>query len=1106
MKKRPTMMFASLVLSTGMALAQSNITGTVISNEDGEPVIGASVKVKGSTDKGAITNIDGKFEINVKPGTVLEITYVGMEPQTVKAKPNMHITLDTDKKVLDEVMVIAYGTQKKSAFTGSAAVVDAKEIGKVQVTNAADALKGKAAGVQINNATGQPGSAPSIRIRGFNSINAGNDPLIVVDGSPYAGSLSDIATSDIESMNVLKDAASTALYGARGGNGVVLITTKSGKRGQQGTITVDAKWGSNSKAVPEYETINNPAAYYEMWYKALYNYATNTQQGVTGQDANGNNIIGPLYGNMSAYDGWLWANANLIDNQTYGLGYNVYTIPNGQYLIGQNGKLNPNATLGSLYTRGGTTYYLTPDNWNDAIYNNSLRQEYTVTAQGSTDKGTFYASVNYLDNEGITAASDYKRLTARIKANYQLKPWLTLDANVYYGHYDMNSLGDDGESGGSGNKFAFTNIAPIYPIYMRDANGNIMFNNQAGITSYDYGDGTVSPFRPYISGSNPISDALLNVANSEGNTFNGTGTVTLRLPYGFTVTSINNVFLDEARSTETRNPYFGQYATMNGMVTKGHGRTWSQNYQQRVNWHQVYGKHDIEVMLGHEYYISKAYSLSAAKHNQASIKNTELAGAVILDSGTSSTSEYNTESWLGRAMYNYDMRYFGQASIVRQASSRFDKSSWWGTFWSVGGGWNINKESWFKAKWVDELKLKASYGENGNDNIGSFRYVKYYAISNSNDQVSLAPSSLGNKNISWEKNGKFNVGVDFSLFDGRLYGGIEYYNYMTRDMLSWVSLPPSFGWAGYYDNVGNMKNDGIEIDLHAVPIRTKDFEWTIYLNMTSNHNEITKLSPSYKKNWQEGIGLGYSSGSYFYQEGHSRFTYFAKKYAGVNANGESMWYKNVYETVEGSTTNYVYYDNNGNRVDDSYLGTKHRKVVGQETTTTYSDADQYLCGDVLPDVYGGFGTSLSWKGLDFSIDFQYQLGGQVYDGTYAGLMSASAGSAIHVDMLNAWSADNTSSNIPRWQYGDNYMAAGSDRFLVSASYLTLANITLGYTLPKNWVKTIGLQSVRVYGVADNIWTWSKRQGLDPRQSITGGSSNAYYRPMRTISGGITVTF
>ena len=1053
MEKRLMTFIACLFLSIGMALAQTQVSGTVTSSEDGSPVIGASIKVVG-TNTGTVTNIDGNFSLNVSANAKLEVSYIGMVTKTVKAAKNMKIVLDPDNHALDEVMVVAYGTQKKSAFTGSAAIVGAEDIGKVQVTNAVDALKGKAAGVQIYTGSGQPGATPTIRIRGFNSKSAGNDPLIVLDGSPFSGSLNDINPADVESMTVLKDASSTALYGARGGNGVILITTKSGQKGTKGTLTVDAKWGSNSKAVPEYETMKSPAKYYEMWYNS------------------------------------------------YGLGYNVYTIPEGQQLIGTNGKLNPNATLGSYSTMNGTTYYLTPDDWIDEIYNNSLRQEYTVTATGASDRGTFYGSANYLSNDGITAASNYRRFTSRLKADYQVNKWLKVGANMSYGHFNSNSLS---ESGDNGSIFATVDIAPIYPMYMRDANGNIIYDQNSRMIAYDYGSGKVAPFRAFMPGGNPISDAKLNTDNTEGNTFNGTGFAEIQLPYGFKFTSINNVYLNESRSTSTTNPYFGQYAASNGVVNKEHDRTWSYNYQQRINWHQVYGKHDIEVMLGHEYYRVYGYGLLASKHNQFSVDNKELAGAVVLDNGTSSMSEYNTESWLSRAMYNYDSRYFGSVSVMRQASSRFAKDNWWGTFWSFGAGWNMHKESWFKVNWIDELKLKASYGENGNDAIGSYMYTKYFAISNSNNEVSLTPSSLGNPKISWEKNGKFNIGVDFSLLKNRIWGSIEYYNNTTSDMLSTVYLPVSYGWSGYFDNIGNMVNRGVEIDLHADAIRTKDFTWNVYVNMTTNHNEITKLSDSYKQSWYDGIGLGSPSGSYFYQEGKSLFTYYTKKYAGVDPEtGLSLFYKNVYEKDENNKD--VYYNNAGEKVDDSYTGVKHRKVVGQETTASYNDGSDYLCGDVLPDVYGGFGTSVAWKGLDFSMDFQYQIGGQVYDGAYASLMNCSAGQAIHVDMEKAWTPENTNTNVPRWQYGDSYMSAHTDRFLTNASYLTLSNITLGYTLPTQWMQTVGLQKVRVYMVADNIWTWSKRQGLDPRQSITGGSSNSVYRPIRTISGGITVTF
>lgn len=1087
------MFLAALFLMVGTALAQTKVNGTVTSQDDGQPVIGASVLVVG-TQVGTVTDVNGRFELTVPAGKkTLRITYVGMEPIEVSARPNMRIMLTSDQKALDEVIVVAYGTQKRSAFTGSAAVVGSDEIAKVQVTNAADALKGKAAGVQIYNATGQPGSVPTIRVRGVNSLSADNAPLIVLDGSPYGGSLNDINPIDIESMTVLKDAASTALYGARGGNGVILITTKSAKKGRDAVITVDAKWGSNSKGTPDYERITDAAGYYETYYTALNNYALNG----LGYNAN---------------DAWNWANNNLISNANgFGLGYNTFTIPEGQQMIGINGKLNPNATVGRFVTNNGKTYWIQPENYGDEIYHNSLRQEYTVSATGSTDRSTYYASVNYLNTEGITTGSDYERFTARLNASYQLKKWAKLSGNMAYSHFVRNYLSNEGDPS-SGNVFALKNIAPIYPVFLRDENKNIIFDENAGINAYDYGDGSYLGFtRAYLSQSNPLSDMLVDTQENEGNTFNGTGQLDIYLPYGFTFTSINNVYLREYRYTNVTNPYFGQYASSNGIVTKEHGRTWTTNFQQRLNWRHLFGKHDVEAMIAHEYYRARDYELDYYKTNMFTQTNKELNGAVVAGTGGSYINDYNTESWLGRAMYNYDERYFVSASFVRQASSRFHKDHRWGSFWSFGGGWLINKEK-FMAKtsgWLDELKLKVSYGENGNDGIGDFLYTNRYSITNSNNAVSLVPSTTkGNEEITWEKNAKFNIGFDFSFFKGRLNGSIEYYSNSTKDMLTTFPYPASLGFTAAYANVGNMKNNGIEIDLHGDIIRTKDFTWSAYVNLTSNHNEITKLADERKTQEVNGH-WGYSSGNYFYTEGESRYTYYTYKYAGVYNentweltkasdtdvynpanNGRAMYFKDVYKTdADGN----IQKDENGNKIIEKTIA-----------TFSTSDATQYLCGDVLPDAYGGFGTSLQWKGFDFSVDFQYQLGGQVFDSEYQSLMSIDRGYGMHVDILNAWSPTNVNSNIPHLQVSDSYVASTSDRFLTSASYLTLSNITLGYTLPKSWTQKLGINRLRLYVVGDNLYTWTKRKGLDPRQSITGSSNGKYYSSVRSISGGVTI--
>ena len=1063
MEKRLTMILACLFLSLGMALAQTAVTGTVVSQEDGQPIIGATVRVVGAS-AGAVTDADGKFSISMPAGhNKLKVTYVGMVDQDVTVKGNsVRVVLVPDQTNLDEVMVVAYGTAKKSAFTGSAAVVKSDDIAKISSSNAMSALSGKVSGVQINSATGAPGQESfSIRIRGISSINAGNDPLIIVDGAPYNGDINNLNQNDIASMTVLKDAASAALYGARGANGVVIITTKNGREGTS-SITVDAKWGANTRGVEFYNTVESPAAYYEAYYQSLKNYRTGL-----GDDA------------ATAHR---WALNNMFSGG-YDLGYNVYTVPEGQDFIGPNGKLNPNATLGRVINVNGTEYLLYPDSWRDAAYQTGVRQEYNVTATGSNDKGSFYGSAGYLKNEGISIGSDYARFTGRLKADYQLRSWLKLSGNFNYAHYKANSLADDGGST-VGNVFMVKNMAPIYPLYIRDAAGNILQDSKTGLAMYDWGDGTVTGLtRPTMTGSNPIFANYFDKNQNEGNSLDATGTAEIRFLEDFKFTSANTVMLDETRFTYTNNPYYGQFAANNGSVQKAHVRTWAYNYQQLLNWHHLFDKHDVEVMLGHEYYRTRYYYLTASKNNVFSVFNDELAGAVNTGSMNSYTTDYNVEGWFGRVQYNYDNKYFGSLSYRRDASSRFHPDHRWGNFWSLGGAWIISKEKWFNAPWVDELKFKASYGEQGNDNIGSYLYTDTYSIVPSGNGAGVTPSSTkGNETITWEKNGNFNTGFEFSFFRGRLAGSIEYFYRRTSDMLAFFALPASSGWSGYYDNVGNMQNMGAEVELDGTLIRTKDFEWGLNLNFTAYKNEITSIAEKNKTQTVEG-SEGYASGSYFYGEGESLYTFYMPKYAGVDENGKSMFYKDKL-------------DENGN-------------IIGRETTTTPGEATYYLCGTALPWAYGGFGTRFSYKGFDLAVDFNYQLGGQIYDSDYAGMMgitSTGRGSAIHADLLNSWTEENPNTNIPKLIIDDTSATTTSDRFLIGASYLSLQNLNFGYTFPTKMTSKVGIGKLRVYLTATNLWLWSKRQGLDPRQSITGGASSAYYSAMRTISGGISVTF
>ena len=1071
MKRKLMLLLACLFVGIGLVTAQTQtITGVVISEEDGQPVIGASVLVKG-TQLGTITGVDGDFTLPNVPSSAktLQVSYIGMQTQEVGIKPNVKIIMKPDTEMLEEVMVVAFGTAKKSAFTGSATVVSAEKLEQSQVTSVTDALAGAVPGVTLTSNNGAPGASASIKIRGFSSLNAGNDPLIIVDGAPYSGDLSNINPNDVESMTVLKDAASNALYGARGANGVIIITTKRANMSGEAKVTFDAKWGANTRALKKYDVITDPAMYYEMHYGAMKNYYMNQM-------------------NMSDQAAWIEANNNLFGSNG-GLGYNVFTVPEGQYLIGQNGKLNPYATLGRVVNYKGRDYLLTPDDWDKVGSRTGLRQEYNFSISAANEKSSFYVSLGYLGNEGITEGSDLKRLTGRLKADYQAKKWLKVGANMSYARFDSNSLGNNGSSSSTANVWAFTTqMAPIYPAYVRNADGSIMVDGN-GIEMMDYGSGINAGMqRPFIADANPIQDNKLNTRNAEGNALSGNAFVDITPLPGLKVT-INGTFnLDETRFTYVYNPYYGQFDSTGGTVSKYNQRDYDYNLQQLVSYATSFGDNNFDILLGHEYYDYRLNYLGASKSKMFSQDNHELDGAVIDgQAATSYKRRRNNEGYFGRLQYNFDERIFGSASLRRDASSRFHPDYRWGTFWSVGGAWLINKESWFYAPWVQELKIKASVGSQGNDNIGDFRYTDVFDIINSDNKVGTAFYSKGTKDITWETNTNFNIGAEFQLWN-RVTGSIEYYRRKTSDMLFSFSVAPSLGYSSYFDNVGNMVNSGVEMDFNVNILNTRNFTWDVNLNISTLKNRLTMLDPDKQISTEyaaDGKGYkGYSSGNFFIAEDLPMFTWRMKEYAGVNEDGESLWYRNTK-------------DEEGN-------------VTGRETTKTYADADYYITEETsIPKVYGGFGTKLKVYGVDFGINFTYQIGGKQYDGTYAYFMSSpsgSAGSNYHKDLLNAWTPENTGSNIPRFQLNDQYSAAASTRFLTNASFLNIQNINVGYTLPSRWTKKMAISSLRLYMSAENVFYWSKRKGFDPRQSYNETTNATYYSPMRTISGGVTFEF
>ena len=1118
MGKKLWMFLACMLMTASMAFAQKQIAGTVVDAESGEPLIGVAVRVPNTTI-GVITDANGKFSVNLPAGQKnLNFSFMGMKPATLSARNGMVVRLETDTKAMDEVMVVAFGQAKKSAYTGSAKVVGSEDLEKAQVTSVTEALAGAVPGLQLSSGNGAPGSNPSIRIRGFSSINAGQAPLIVVDGAPYGGDLSTINPNDVESMTVLKDAASNSLYGARGANGVIMITTKKAKAGKDAVITVDAKWGANTRALPQYNVIKSPAQYYETHYEAMKNYYVN--QG------------------MSANNAWLTANQFLCGNQgDGGLGYNVYTVPEGQQLIGINGKLNPAATLGRVVNYKGKDYLMTPDNWLDESTQTGLRQEYNVSANGANERGSFYASMGYLSHEGITVASDFQRFSGRMKADYLIKKWAKIGMNMSYARFNYNTLSNNGSETSSGNIWApALQTAPIYPFFMRDGQGKIMVDEN-GITRYDYGNGLNGGYsRPFISDAHPYSDATLNTYNNEGNETTGNFFADFYLAKGLTATVNGSYMLNEARYTLVYNPYYGQFDTTGGTIIKEHDRYFDYNLQQLLNYTTtIKDHHNLSILVGHEYSNSRAYSLSAEKSKMFSQDIKEL-GAAVLDekSAASSKSTYNNEGYFARAMYDYDERIFVSGSFRRDASSRFAPENRWGNFWSAGAAWRLAKESWFpKTNWLNELKVKASIGSQGNDGIGSYLYTDRFDVNNAGGNAATSFAGKGSRDITWETNTNINAGLEFGLWNDRLTGSIEYYNRKTTDMLFAFYVAPSMGYSSYWDNVGDMLNTGVEFDLAATIVKNKDFQWDVNVNGAWLKNRVTKLDDEKKVTKLRTLGgktyNGYVDGGQFVTEGAALYSARLKEYAGIYSEdtykqtwtqeqvekdngaaydptlaGSSMWYKEVEH-------NDPVKDANGNNVKDEKGADVINTWYENVTTTEWSDASYYMTekSGIAP-FYGGFGTTLTFKGFDLSAQFSFQIGGYGIDATYQTFMSnpttSSTGYNYHADLLNAWSVDNQGSDIPRLMLNDEYSAAGSTRFLTNKSYLNIENINFGYTLPKDVVSKIGITSLRLFAAAENVFYWSKRQGYDPRQSFSGSANATRYAPIRTISGGVKIVF
>ncbi|MFI3321560.1 MAG: SusC/RagA family TonB-linked outer membrane protein [Rikenellaceae bacterium] len=1031
-----------LIFCFGVTLfAQTrNINGVVISTSDKQPVTGCTVVVDGTT-KGAISGVDGEFTLsNVSGAVTITANFLGFETQQISLDANqteIRIELTEDHLAIDEVVVTAYGTQSKKAFTGTASIIKADQIKNLSVSSVSSALQGAASGVMVVSGSGQPGEDATIRVRGVGSLSGESAPLIVVDGVIYSADLNTINPNDIETFTVLKDANSTALYGSQAANGVIMITTKLGRPGKT-QFSVNSKFGLSQRAVADYDYLN-PQQYLEtQWAKNYSLYQGNSSYtDAQAREAASKDVIGLL-------------------------AYNPYDVATP---IGTDGKLVAGANL--LYQ----------ENWYDALFRVGKRQEHNFQALGGSETTRYLISGGYLSDEGMVKESKFDRVSARGKIDTELTPWLKAGLNMGLSYSNQNYPTQGGTSTRNSIQWV-RNVASIYPAYVRGEDGQYVLDAD-GNQILDYGYATDwRAKRPVSEGSNPIGTFLYDDIGSSRFTSNNSGYLEASFLKHFTARTVLGVDYYTQNNNTFYNSFYGDGAAYGGISEKEIQTNSNVSWTNTLTYDKAFGQSNLNVLVGTE---SRDYSygeVTAAKKNFG-IQDPELDYGSVLDAASSwSTAARNFKAF-ARVNYSFKDRYHLSASFTRDGSSRFYRDSRWGNFWSVGGSWNINQEDFMSgtSSWLSSLKLRASYGTSGNQNLGYFPYLATYEVGwNMVSNPGSIVNSLANNNLTWEKQGMLDVGVDYAFLDYRITGSITYYEKNSFDLLMERPLPISAGITSYNDNVGSVKNNGVEFDVKGLVVQNNGFNLDLGLNLAFQKNRMTDLPAE--------VASGYN-GDYYKRItiGESMYSWYLREYAGVNAaTGAPMWY--VDET-----------DADGN-------------VTGRTTTEVYSEGTRYIVGDALPKVTGGFSANFSWKGLYANALASFAMGNKILDTDYASLMhmfsSDRTGVQHSVDILDRWQQPGDISSIPAINSTDYSQI--STAFLRKGDYLRLRNFTVGYdlaTIPA--LKTAGLGALKVFFSADNLLTIFGTQGLDPEASIDGITDNNS-TPMKIMSFGLSIEF
>jgi TonB-linked SusC/RagA family outer membrane protein len=1090
MKKITLLLVFLLLAGAQMLQAQRTITGTVISTDDRQSIPGVSVVVKGTTT-GTTTNLQGQYSLTVpSTATHLMFSFMGMETQEIEigGRTTIDVTMGSDATMLEEFVVTAYGVARRATFTGSAVAVSGDQLSNRAVTNIGNALEGNVAGVQVTSASGQPGSSSEIRVRGVGSLNYGSNPLIIVDGATFGGVLSNLNPDDIESITVLKDAASTALYGSRAANGVIMITTKSG-RSQRAGFDVRVSQGFSMRSIQEYERLG-ALEYYEHGWQALRNGRVTALPTTVATTTTFNT---PTYSAENWGTWGTWATTNLIPN----FRYNITNQANGE-IVDANGRLNPNAGIKSAVA--GDL------DWFDPLTRLGKRSEVSISASMSNEKSDMRASFAYLDEEGYIVGSGFKRFSARMNMNHKVNNWFKTGINLSAMTSDQLTTNDESSSGYTNPFYAARTMGPIFPIYARDfstPNGDPRLANDQkmwdiGRSNSPYGSlGQNGAFivRPAgaHNGRHVVAENILNKLSSSRHSLNGRLFFDIQLLKDLKFTANQSMELYFFHDDNVINTLVGDGAP-DGRSNKQRNQTTAITANQLLNYSKKFNRvHDVEILLGHETYMWDYQYIYAFRQGEIVPDNPDFVNYTTTMSLNSWSQSYRLESYFSRANYSFDDKYIASASFRRDGSSKFYVDNRWGNFWSLGAGWRLDKENFMKSftNHIPFLKLRTSYGQVGNDaGISYYAWHALHTLGNNNvGEPGIRQSTLDGKDLVWESNNSFDVALEYGLKNG-IRGTVEFFHRVSHNLLFATPIPLSAGLAASMElkNVGSMYNQGFEFEI-AYDYRAKnDFTWTTSLNLTHFKNEITKMS-------EEGEEI--YSGTNKWKVGVSRYDHFLRAYAGVDpGDGRALY---IYDPTKITAAS-------------QRVAANLRVIDGDTFALNPAYALEHYCGSSIPAIIGGWTNTFRWKGFDLSILTTFQIGGKIYDGSYAGLMGmgTSYGTALHVDQKNAWKNPGDVTDIPRLDANttiNGYHQSTSDRWLTSASFLSLRSINFGYTLPKEWVNKVQLSGVRVFFSGENLAMFAARKGMNPSQRFDGQTTAAAgYLPSRFLTFGLNVNF